>query len=691
MKEEWALAKEKQKATLTEAEDQNEKEELNRLDTQAAVSSEEEAAAAALAQELEEGDAVTASSTSGAADFAGGAEEGLNETRQSKLQALLTEKLPESINKAKADEFTVAFCFLNSKGARKKLVTAVSRLPRSRGELAPTYARIIASIGRVFPDFSAPIVDSLWKEFFGMIRSKHQFNIEKKMLNVRYLGELVKFNVAPPIVALKMFKFLLNDFSQHNVELLALLLETCGRYLYLLPHTTDKMMGVLNTMLRFRRAKNLDLRQQTLLETAYFVVKPPERVAKAKKTLSVVQQYTRHLIQIKLDEPNFGVEPAIKALRRLPWHNAEEAVEYHLVKAVLKISRTKYTSLPNVADCISGLSRYYPNVLVRLVDCVLEELQRGLDSPYKREIQRNLGLIKLIGELYNYTAVSSTLIFDLLYHIINFGHAVVDGTGETGSASVTASGRAKVKFDPRVPSEIDPPTDLFRSQLVCELLNTCGQYYVRGQAKERLNRFLMYFQRYLLTKQYVPLHIEFSILDTLDTLEEQARDVIIQSQKKSAGPSKGKRAAAAAAQAVVFEKAIFTRYSSLEEVQGVIDAFEAAHAGEEQEEGDEEQREEEPEEAEDEEQQEEGDGEEGSDDDHDEEQEDEDEEQQQQEEVSEREAARMLEKLRLAEEDEEFEKAFRSVMQQSVVSASVVGGGGGTVRANDVNRMVIPG
>ncbi len=73
------------------------------------------------------------------------AEEGAEESRQSKLATLLAEKLPESVNKQRADEFTTAFCFLNSKGARKKLVTALVRLPRNRSELAPTYARIIAS------------------------------------------------------------------------------------------------------------------------------------------------------------------------------------------------------------------------------------------------------------------------------------------------------------------------------------------------------------------------------------------------------------------------------------------------------------------------------------------------------------------------------------------------------------------
>jgi regulator of nonsense transcripts 2 len=61
---------------------------------------------------------------------------------------------------------------------------------------------------------------------------------------------------------------------------------------------------------------------------------------------------------------------------------------------------------------------------MKIIDRILEEVQRGLDSPFKREIQRLLGLVRLLGELYNYAAATSSLIFDLLYHLINFGHEV---------------------------------------------------------------------------------------------------------------------------------------------------------------------------------------------------------------------------------------------------------------------------
>ena len=42
---------------------------------------------------------------------------------------------------------------------------------------------------------------------------------------------------------------------------------------------------------------------QTLLEAAYFAVKPPERVARKNKVLTNVQKYIRFLLFEKLDTP----------------------------------------------------------------------------------------------------------------------------------------------------------------------------------------------------------------------------------------------------------------------------------------------------------------------------------------------------------------------------------------------------
>jgi len=115
--------------------------------------------------------------------------------------------------------------------------------------------------------------------------------MENKIKTLKYLGELVKFGVSPPIIALKAFKLFLADFSANNVDFMSALLESCGRYLFLLPHASDHMQGVLEMMMRLRRSKFLDLRQQSLVDNAYFAVKPPEKSGSKKKVTATTNYY----------------------------------------------------------------------------------------------------------------------------------------------------------------------------------------------------------------------------------------------------------------------------------------------------------------------------------------------------------------------------------------------------------------
>ena len=93
----------------------------------------------------------------------------------------------------------------------------------------------MASLQRIYPDFAKPVVEALVKEFYGQVRNNKASqggSAEHRVRTVRFLGELIKFKVAPPVVAFKMFRGFFQDFSGSNIDLMAILLETCGRYGY---------------------------------------------------------------------------------------------------------------------------------------------------------------------------------------------------------------------------------------------------------------------------------------------------------------------------------------------------------------------------------------------------------------------------------------------------------------------------
>jgi regulator of nonsense transcripts 2 len=68
---------------------------------------------------------------------------------------------------------------------------------------------------------------------------------DARFLNIRYIAELTKFRITPQHVVFHCLKVLLEDFSHANIELIAQMLEGCGRFLYASPDTTTQMAAMV--------------------------------------------------------------------------------------------------------------------------------------------------------------------------------------------------------------------------------------------------------------------------------------------------------------------------------------------------------------------------------------------------------------------------------------------------------------
>ncbi|CAA0811276.1 Regulator of nonsense transcripts UPF2 [Striga hermonthica] len=398
------------------------------------------------------------------------------------LEALL-HRLPSCVSRDLIDQLTVEFCYLNSKSSRKKLARALFNVPRTSLELLPYYSRMVATLSTCMKDVSSMLLQFLEEEFNFLINKKDQMNIETKIRNIRFIGELCKFKIAPAGLVFSCLKACLDDFSHHNIDVACNLLETCGRFLYRSPETTVRMSNMLDILMRLKNVKNLDPRQSTLVENAYYLCKPPERSARVSKVRPPLHQYIRKLLFSDLDKSS--IERVLRQLRKLPWSECEA----YLLKCFLKVHKGKYGQIHLIASLTAGLSRYHDDFAVAVVDEVLEEIRRGLELNDFGMQQRRIAFMRFLGELYNYELVDSSVIFDTLYLILAFGH----GTTEQ--------------------DVLDPPEDCFRIRMVVTLLDTCGHYFDRGSSKRKLDRFLIYFQRYILSKVALPLDIEFDLQD----------------------------------------------------------------------------------------------------------------------------------------------------------------------------------
>jgi len=106
--------------------------------------------------------------------------------------------------------------------------------------------------------------------------------------------------------------------------------------------------------------------------------------------------------------------------------------------------------------------------------------------------------MKFFGECFNYKVIRTQTLFNLLYKLINY-----DIETRTEDETLKA---------------LDSPFDSFRIRLICTVLDSLGKYFTKGERRKMMDRFLFFFERYIFSKNYVLMDLEFAILDTFDNI-----------------------------------------------------------------------------------------------------------------------------------------------------------------------------
>ena len=421
-----------------------------------------------------------------------------NKTVGAQVDALLA-RLPELQNKEQIDQLATDFCFLNSKASRNRLIKAVQEAPKGRSDLLPIYSRLVATLSKYLPDISLGLVSHLDEEFRSLQRRKQKdFLGQVRTDNIRYLAELTKFGVVPEHVIFHCLKVSLDDFSRMNIEIIANLLENCGRYLLRNPDTSPRMTSFLETLQRKKAAQHLGQQERMLIENAMYYVNPPERAAIQQKERSPVDMFVSKLIYVEMNKRTHT--KVLKAIRKLHWEDRE--VVSLLEKIFSKPGKVKYGSVHLLAILLGSLQRYHLDFVVTVIDNVLEQITLGLELNEFKFNQRRLAEVKYLAELYNFKMLDSPIIFETLHRIVNFGHPI--GYPVPGNIN-----------------PLDMPDDFFRIRLICTILEFCGQCFDRGAARKKLDFFLIFFQYYIHTKDPRPMDIDFLIQDTFALLRPE--------------------------------------------------------------------------------------------------------------------------------------------------------------------------
>lgn len=421
------------------------------------------------------------------------------------LDGFLTSLL-HCVNREMVDQAAVQFCMnLNTKPNRIKLVRALFLVPRTRLDLLPFYARLVATLNPCMPDVANELVSMLKQDFKFHIKKKDQINIESKVKTVRFIGELVKFGIFPKSEALFCLKMLLLDFTHHYIEMACNLLETCGRFLFRSLDSHHRTNVYLEQMMRKKAVQALDSRYTTMIENAFYYCNPPEAPAVVREARPPLHEYIRKLLYKDLSKTT--TEKVLRQMRKLDWENPDVCA--YATRCLTAIWNVKYYNIRCVANLLAGLVAYQETVGPQVVDGVLEDIRLGMEVNHPKYNQRRVSMVHYLGELYNYRMVESSVIFKVLYSFVTFG----------------------INFDGS-PSDLDPPDNLFRIRLVCILLETCGQYFNTGSSKKKLDCFIVFFQRYYWQKKSseafgdeypFPVTVDFLVKDTLLALRPKTK------------------------------------------------------------------------------------------------------------------------------------------------------------------------
>eukprot|EP00521_Asterionellopsis_glacialis_P009479 CAMPEP_0195288012 /NCGR_PEP_ID=MMETSP0707-20130614/4843_1 /TAXON_ID=33640 /ORGANISM="Asterionellopsis glacialis, Strain CCMP134" /LENGTH=1044 /DNA_ID=CAMNT_0040347829 /DNA_START=56 /DNA_END=3186 /DNA_ORIENTATION=+ len=511
------------------------------------------------------------------------------------LKTLLEDELPECCRREQVDEIAERFCvkYGASKNSRKRLSKTLFLVPRTRLDLLPYYSRLAAILDRVYPDVAASLLKSLQQQFHGQALNKKNQNLESRLKTARFIGELTKFRLAPPIVALRCLSRCLGDFNGTNIDVACCILESCGRYLHRTKHTEAALAARLESMMRISKTKYLDDRSSALIKSAFFMVKPPPVAPRRKaKVYPPLEAYLRYLLMVRLDPSSIPF--VTKQLLRFPWSDPSKQCGALICRIMLKTCRRgRNSAIGATAAVVANLRRSKPEVSTRIIDAVLEELQWAMEHPTFREQQRTLTYARLLGELYSASIVTSQIIIHQLFHFLNFGHEIPDALREVSEKRISdtatvSTDTEKVEgdlqeedlpvynsagaltqtihedeemedeelatkevvperpqelpvslhsvFDPRVPSAIDPLTSVFRIKLVCTLLDASIPSIVTRNNLPKLDAFLTAFQRYLFTKTLLPSEVEFAVLDVFDLIDSRWKAVVVKKSSSSKPP-----------------------------------------------------------------------------------------------------------------------------------------------------------
>lgn len=402
---------------------------------------------------------------------------------QQSLQHSL-DRLPTMCNQGTVDDVAIELGFQLKSMSARRLSAPLLHVPKHRWDMLPYYARLIATLQPYRPGLAEAVVEHLNQK----LRQQQSFRKPDRQLQshlIIYLGELTKFGLVPEHIVFHLYKVLLDDFSPTSIEMLALSIETCGRYLHRMPATAARMQHVLDLLRRKRLAHNLSEQHTLLLDNAYYKCVPPDRPIVTYREPSAMEQFITHVFTHMLGHGSFDRTQAL--VKMLNW--SDESIRAHIFTLFTSPWLLTHDTLPLLARLLSRIQQCHEAFVCEVLDTLSEDIEADLLHLDFAGHQRRLARVRYLGECHACFLVKPDAMLQQLYRLCV----------------------------PQ-PQRKDPPNDYTRVRMACTLLPYFGKAFQKPPYKQRLDHVCAVLQHYILSKDEPPVEVAYLLQDSFSHL-----------------------------------------------------------------------------------------------------------------------------------------------------------------------------
>jgi len=160
------------------------------------------------------------------------------------------------------------------------------------------FSRLVANLSPYYKDMATDTCQLLIEDYNDLNKDEKLGMFEEKVKNIRFICEMVKFDIFPIQNVFEILKRLIDDLKGHSIDILCQLMESCGRFLYLNEISHLKFNTCIETIKQIAHHRlRHDERSFNSILNSIQICKPQESSLKKQvKVRPVEEEFIRFLI-----------------------------------------------------------------------------------------------------------------------------------------------------------------------------------------------------------------------------------------------------------------------------------------------------------------------------------------------------------------------------------------------------------